>query len=139
MERGSRLLLVPAGTELAPLAALATIGLSPAVVGAAGMPEALASARRCLQTLLALGRRHVVGGTEALGVYAFLLAPGGPDEAAQLVRRTVGPLLDHDETRGTDLARTLELHLALRLHRLASTLDGTAPRSEPTLRPVAEA
>lgn len=171
VERGSRLLLlVPAETDLGALAPLATVGLSDPLVGAAGMPAALATARRCLQALLALGRRHVVGGADALGVYRFLLAPGGADEAAQLVRATVGPLLDHDETRGTDLARTLEaylasgrqhaataerlhihpntlyqrlarvsavlgegwrepdaaleLHLALRLHRLAAALDG---------------
>jgi DNA-binding PucR family transcriptional regulator len=53
-----------------------------------------------------------VGSAEVLGVYRFLLAPGGPDEAAEFVRRTVGPLLDHDAARGTDLARTLEEYLA---------------------------
>ncbi|MGZ6827666.1 MAG: GAF domain-containing protein, partial [Mycobacteriales bacterium] len=87
VERGSRLLLlVPADVDLSPLAPLATVGLSEPLVGAAAMPAALATARRCLQALLALGRRHVVGGAEALGVYRFLLAPGGADEAAQLVR-----------------------------------------------------
>jgi GAF domain-containing protein len=186
VERGSRLLvLVPAGTSLAALTPLATVGLSAAVVGAVAMPEALAAARRCLQALLALGRRNVVGGAEDLGVYRFLLAAGGADEAAHLIRRTVGPLLDHDESRGTELARTLEeylangrqhgataerlhihpntlyqrlsrigvvlgsgwrepdavleLHLALRLHRLAATLDGTATGQEPVLRPAVEA
>ncbi|MCW2542462.1 MAG: hypothetical protein JWM40_14, partial [Frankiales bacterium] len=186
VERGSRLLLlVPAGTALAALAAIATVGVSPAVTGAAAMPDALAAARRCLQALLALGRRNVVAGVEDLGVYRFLLAPGGADEAAELVRRTVGPLLDHDAGRGTDLSRTLEeylasgrqhgataerlhihpntlyqrlsrigavlgegwrepdaaleLHLALRLHRLANALDGTASTPAAPLRPVAEA
>ena len=185
VERGSRLLLlVPAGTPLESLAVVATVGMSDVVMGAAAMPDALAGARRCLQALLALGRRHVVGGSEDLGVYRFLLAPGGADEAAELVRRTVGPLLEHDVARGTDLARTLEeylasgrqhgataerlhihpntlyqrlsrvgavlgegwrepdaaleLHLALRLHRLATALDG-AVTSAPSLRPVVEA
>jgi hypothetical protein len=176
VQRGSRLLLlVPSSTSLSPLSPLATVGVSGAVVGAAAMPDALSSARRCLQALLALGRRNVVGGAEDLGVYRFLLAAGGADEAAELVRRTIGPLLEHDELRGTDLARTLEeylasgrqhgataerlhihpntlyqrlsrigavlgdnwrepdaaleLHLALRLHRLALSLDGTATGS----------
>lgn len=109
---GRLLLLVPEHTDLAPLAAGATVGVSDPVVGAAACPEAFQAARRCLQALLALGRRGVVGGAEALGVYRFLLAPGGPDEAARFVERTVGPLLAHDLARGTDLARTLEEYLA---------------------------
>ena len=109
---GRTLLLVKAGVDLSGLAGTATVGVSEAVTGAAAMPEALASARRCLAALLALGRRGVVGGAEALGIYRFLLAPGGPDDAAEFVRRTVGPLLDHDAARGTELARTLEEYLA---------------------------
>jgi GAF domain-containing protein len=113
VDRGGRtLLLVRHGVDLSVLAGTATVGLSPPVIGAAAMPEALAAARRCLTALLALGRRGVVGSAEVLGVYRFLLAPGGPDEAAEFVRRTVGPLLDHDAARGTDLARTLEEYLA---------------------------
>jgi len=109
---GRTLLLLKAEADLSPLVGHATVGVSPAVIGAAPMPEALASARRCLTSLLALGKRGVVGGTETLGVYRFLLAPGGPDEAVEFVRRTVGPLLDHDTARGTELARTLEAYLA---------------------------
>jgi GAF domain-containing protein len=109
---GRTLLLVKAGVDLSPLAGTATVGVSPAVTGAAAMPAALASARRCLSALLALGRTGVVGGAESLGLYRFLLAPGGPDEAAEFVSRTVGPLLDHDAARGTELARTLEEYLA---------------------------
>jgi len=113
VDRGGRtLLLVRAGADLSALAGQATVGVSPPVTGAAAMPDALAAARRCLAALLALGRRGVVGGAEALGLYRFLLAPGGPDEASEFVRRTVGPLLEHDATRGTDLSRTLEEYLA---------------------------
>ena len=132
VERGSRLLLlVPSGTSLESLSPLSTVGVSDSAVGAAAMPEALATARRCLQALLALGRRNTVGDSEDLGVYRFLLAPAGADEAAQLVRRTVGPLLEHDAARGTELARTLEEYLssgrqhaatAERLHIHANTL-----------------
>jgi GAF domain-containing protein len=113
VDRGSRtLLLVPADVDLSGLARCATVGVSPPVVGGAHMPEALAAARTCLQALLALGRRRRVGGADSLGVYRFLLAPGGPDEAARFVQATAGALLDHDTERGTDLARTLEEYLA---------------------------
>ncbi|MCU1593372.1 MAG: hypothetical protein JWO12_764 [Frankiales bacterium] len=113
VERAGRtLLLVPEGTGLGGLSPYATAGLSPVVVGAAALPAAHAAARRCLQALLALGRRGVVGDAMALGVHRFLLSTDGPDEATEFVRRTVGPLLEHDSTRGTDLARTLEEYLA---------------------------
>lgn len=109
---GRGVLLVRDGADLTPLAEHGTVGVSPAVVGAAALPGALTAARRCLQALLALGRRNVVGGAGSLGVYRFLLAPGGADEAVEFVRQTVGPLLDHDAARGTELARTLEEYLA---------------------------
>lgn len=113
VERAGRvLLLVPDGSDLSPITSYGTAGTSTAVTGAAALPEAHATARRCLQALLALGRRNLVAGEEDLGVYRFLLAPGGVDEAAHFVQRTVGPLLEHDALRGTDLARTLEEYLA---------------------------
>jgi hypothetical protein len=113
VERGERLvLLLPATVDLAPLSAHGTAGVSAPVVGASGLPDAFADARRCLQALLALGRRGSVGGADALGVYRFLLAPGGPDEATALVQRTLGPLIEHDATRGTELARTVEEYLS---------------------------
>lgn len=113
VDRGARtVLLVPVRTDLAPLSAVATVGMSLPVTGAADVPEAFANARRCLHALLALGRRRVAGGPEALGVYRFLLGRGAVGEAERFIRDTVGPLLDHDDARGTELARTLEEYLA---------------------------
>lgn len=109
---GRTLLLVPNTVDLQPLAAHATVGLSPPVCGAAALPEAYEAARLCLRALAALGKHRIVANSEALGVYRFLLGPGGRDEAAEFVRRTVGPLLDYDRARGTDLAPTLEEYLA---------------------------
>ncbi len=109
---GRTLLLVPADTDLAPVAVHGTAGVSPPVRGAAALPEAYAAARRCLQAALALGRTRMVATPEALGVYRFLLGAGRPQEAAEFVSRTVGPLLEHDAAKGTDLARTLEQYLA---------------------------
>ncbi len=109
---GRTLLLVPSGTDLTSLAGLTTVGLSPPTTGAAALPAAYATARRCLQATLALGRTHVVAGPQSLGLYRFLLSVDGPAEAAEFVQRTVGPLLEQDVARGTDLARTLEEYLA---------------------------
>ena len=109
---GRTLLLVPADTDLSPLRGQVTVGVSGPAQGAAALPEAYAEARRCLQALLALGKSGIVASSQELGVYGFLLAPAGPAEAAEFVRRTVGPLLEHDLAKGTDLARTLEEYLA---------------------------
>lgn len=109
---GRILLLVPAGADLAPLATAATVAASDPVRGAAVIPEAYEEARRCLLAALALGRGNVLVTPASLGVYRFVLAPGGVAEAAEFVARTVGPLLEHDRTRGTDLAPTLEAYLA---------------------------
>jgi sugar diacid utilization regulator len=109
---GRMLLLLPSTADLAALASMATVGVSESVCGAGEMPTAYAEARRCLVAAHALGRRNVVVTPASLGVYRFLLAPGGPAEAEEFVRRTVGPLLDHDRLRGTDLAATLEAYLA---------------------------
>ena len=113
VERAGRLLLLLRDdVDLRPLARVATVGVSDAFVGAAQVPDAYAAARRCLQAVLALARRGTVARAADLGVYRFLLASGGADEAAEFVARTAGPLLEHDRLRGTDLAPTLEAYLA---------------------------
>jgi DNA-binding PucR family transcriptional regulator len=113
VERAGRMvLLVTTSADLTRLVTRATLGVSDAVSGAAALPGAYLAAHRCLRAALALGRRHVVARPESLGVYRFLLAPGGDDEVAEFVQRTVGPLLEHDAARGTELARTLEAYLA---------------------------
>ena len=128
---GHVVLLVAEGTDLSPLAACATVGVSAPVTGAAGLPAAYSDARRSLLALLALDRRHVVATGEELGLFRFVLAPGGTGEAATFVARTIGPLLEHDATRGTELVRTLEAYLdsgrqhgatAERLHIHSNTL-----------------
>lgn len=110
-QAGRTVMLVPDTAELEDLAAHATVGVS-AVVGAAAVPDAYATARQVLRALLALGRHHVIADASALGVYRFLLAGAGTGEAAEFVRRTVGPLHDRDAARRSDLAATLEEYLA---------------------------
>jgi DNA-binding PucR family transcriptional regulator len=76
------------------------------------VPEAHAEAKRCLAAALALGRRHLVASADSLGVYRFLLASDARDDSAAFVRHTLGPLLDHDEAKGSDLTRTVEAYLS---------------------------
>jgi DNA-binding PucR family transcriptional regulator len=68
-----------------------------------------------MSAMRALGRGGVASAAD-LGIYRFLLAPEGPAEAAEFVQRTVGPLLDADRDRGSDLALTLETYLATGRH-----------------------
>jgi GAF domain-containing protein len=106
------LVLVPDDADLQPLASVGTVAVSAEIRGVRNMPEGLAEARRCLLAALALGRLNRVVTTESLGPYGFLLAPAGRNDAAAFVRRTIGPLLDHDAAKGTALAATLEQYLA---------------------------
>lgn len=109
---GRTVLLLPLSADLRGLTAWGTAGVSEPVHGAGEVPEAYATAVRCLQTLLSLDRRRTVAAPPDLGLYRVLLAAGGPDDAAEFVQRTVGPLLEHDQNRGTDLAATAEAYLA---------------------------
>ncbi|MGC5584969.1 helix-turn-helix domain-containing protein [Ornithinimicrobium sp. W1665] len=88
---------------------LPTVGAAGPAGGPAGLRTAYHEATRCLEALLALGRRGEVADPEALGFVGLLLGRGDP---AQHVRARLGPVLDYDELRGTDLAGTLEAWLA---------------------------
>lgn len=109
---GRTVILLPDASDLSSLTRHATAGVSKPFVGAASAPDAFASARRCLQALLALGRTGVVGDAGTLGVYRFLLSSDGAGEAAEFVSRTVGQLIEHDAARGTELTATLEEYLS---------------------------
>ena len=49
---------------------------------------------------------------EDLGVLRFLLAPTSRTDLDGFARHQLGPLLDYDEKRGTELTRTLDVYLA---------------------------
>ncbi|MGW2933864.1 PucR family transcriptional regulator [Streptomyces sp. NPDC001156] len=57
----------------------------------------------CVDVLLALDRAGEGASRDDLGI---LLGQAGREELARFVRRTIGPLLDHHETRGSALVRT---------------------------------
>ncbi|SEQ34209.1 helix-turn-helix domain-containing protein [Streptomyces radiopugnans] len=91
-----------------------TVGASPPVPAPAADPAAVAAAcdeaRRCLDTLRLLGRLGEGAAAGDLGFLGLLLADGRDIEG--FVRRTLGPLLEYDERRGTDLVGTLEAYFA---------------------------
>ncbi|MFH0241322.1 helix-turn-helix domain-containing protein [Streptomyces sp. HK10] len=91
-----------------------TVGASPPVPAPAADPAAVAAAcdeaRRCLDTLRLLGRFGEGAAAGDLGFLGLLLADGRDVDG--FVRRTLGPLLEYDERRGTDLVGTLEAYFA---------------------------
>ncbi|MFH0248352.1 PucR family transcriptional regulator, partial [Streptomyces chitinivorans] len=91
-----------------------TVGASPPVPAPAADPAAVAAAcdeaRRCLDTLRLLGRFGEGAGAGDLGFLGLLLADGRDVDG--FVSRTLGPLLEYDERRGTDLVGTLEAYFA---------------------------
>ncbi|MGW7079502.1 helix-turn-helix domain-containing protein [Streptomyces sp. NPDC054866] len=90
---------------------------SPVTVGAAGPatgPEALslahAEALRCLSALRALGHTGQGADLPDLGFLGVLL--GDDTNLDAYVRRTLGPVLDYDAKRGTELVHTLRAYFA---------------------------
>lgn len=96
---------------LASLGAVATVGVA---VGEwpEGGRAAWREARRCLDTLLTLGRTGEVSDPAGLGLARLLLGDNGPGELDDFVEATVGPVLAYDAERGTALAETLEAWFA---------------------------
>ena len=78
--------------------------------GPEGVATAHAEAEHCLEAMLALGRRGTGGAMSDLGFLGLVL--GESRDAGGFVRRTLGPLLDYDARRGTELLATLEQYFA---------------------------
>jgi hypothetical protein len=104
-------------SELAPRLAtsLSASVEAPVTVGASGPasgPVALATAadeaRRCVRSLLALGRTGHGAALADLGFVGQLI--GDRTDLGGYVRATLGPVLDYDERRGTDLVETLRAY-----------------------------
>ncbi len=77
---------------------------------AADVPHAVSEARRALDALVALGREGDGAAVADLG-FAGLVVGGRPDISA-FIRSALGPVLDYDGERGTDLAGTLDAWFA---------------------------
>jgi len=84
-----------------------TLGVAGPGAGAAELAELYREASRCCDVLISLGREGEVAGRDELGVYGLLLSSAGQAELERFVARTVGPLVQYDEERGSELVRTL--------------------------------
>ena len=84
-----------------------TVGAAGPGTGTSDVPGLYRDALRCCEVLLHLGRKGQSASAQDLGVYGLLLGAAGSEDVARFVRRTVGPVLDYDRERGSELARTL--------------------------------
>ncbi|HZC27252.1 MAG TPA: helix-turn-helix domain-containing protein [Actinopolymorphaceae bacterium] len=88
-----------------------TVGTAGPGRGPEGIAACYVEARRCLEVLLALGRRGESADPGSLG-FTRLLLGGGPPEVERFLAVTIGPVLDYDDQRGTELAATVEAWFA---------------------------
>lgn len=84
-----------------------TVGAAGPGVGAADVADQHRDAGRCADVLVVLGRAGEGASVADLGVHGLLLSAAGRGELVRFVTRSVGPLLDWDRDRGSDLAGTL--------------------------------
>lgn len=87
-----------------------TVGSGGPAHGPEGVAAAHAEAVRCLKALLQLDRKGTGGTLADLGFVGVLL--GDRADVAGYVRATLGPLLDYDASRGTELVRTVTAYFA---------------------------
>ncbi|WP_406149732.1 helix-turn-helix domain-containing protein [Streptomyces anulatus] len=87
-----------------------TVGSAGPATGPAELPHAHSEADRCLSALRALGRAGSGGAVGDLGFIGVLL--GDQADLGGYVHRTLGPVLDYDSRRGTDLVTTLDAYFA---------------------------
>ncbi|USX56522.1 GAF domain-containing protein [Lentzea sp. HUAS12] len=86
----------------------ATVGACGPVEGPAAIAEAYEEARRCLKALRQLGREKDAATMADLGFVGVLL--GDRANVSGYVRSVLGPVLDYDAERGTELVHTLEVY-----------------------------
>ncbi|MEU6642269.1 helix-turn-helix domain-containing protein [Saccharomonospora sp. NPDC046836] len=107
----------PGASARTAAAELTTLLGCPVTVGAAGpasgpgeIAAAHAEAARCLRALLVLGRAGHAAAPADLGFVGLVL--GDTADVPTFVRATLGPVLDYDAARGTQLLRTLRAYFA---------------------------
>lgn len=101
-----------ARSRLAELGGTVTIGASGPASGVAALGTAYRDARQCLMTLRALGRTGEVADPAGLGFARLLLGQSGAAELEEFVTGMVGPVLEYDDRRGTELLATLDAWFA---------------------------
>ncbi|MDX3193303.1 helix-turn-helix domain-containing protein [Streptomyces sp. MN03-5084-2B] len=89
---------------------LVTVGAAGPASGPSAIADAHGEAARCVRALLTLGRAGEGAAMAGLGFLGQLL--GDRADLDAFVRRTLGPVLDYDERRGTELVATLRAYFA---------------------------
>jgi hypothetical protein len=118
-----RLVLILPGNDVNTMAALVESRLttslgSPVWVGAAssegpnGLSLAAAEALRCARCLRRMGRGGGSATVETLGQIGLLLGSEPEETVGEFIRMSIGPLLEYDKARRTELVRTLEAYLS---------------------------
>jgi sugar diacid utilization regulator len=85
-----------------------TVGAADARPGPLAVGQAYREAVRCRDALIALGRAGATASAEELGFIGVLLS--GNRDVEGYVRSVIGPVLDYDTSRLTDLAATLQAY-----------------------------
>lgn len=85
-----------------------TAGAAGPVSGPAAIASAYDEARKCLDALVALGRREEVCTAADLGFVGMLLS--SDSDAGGFVQATLGPVLAYDKSRNTKLVETLDTY-----------------------------
>lgn len=80
---------------------------SPVDIGSGDPGRAFTLAERCSQVLLGLGLDDRPATTGQFGIYSLLFDPARADELRTFIGDSLGPVLDYDHARGTDLTATL--------------------------------
>ncbi|MGZ4608321.1 MAG: helix-turn-helix domain-containing protein [Blastococcus sp.] len=107
--------LPPEAAAATVLRELTTAGVGTATTGGAGpvcgpalVPAAHTEAARCAAALVALGRTGTSASAHELGFFGLLVGEGR--DVREFVVATLGPVLEYDGRRGTDLLGTLEAY-----------------------------
>lgn len=106
---GAGAVAAAAAERLARLAGLpVTVGAGGPAAGPAAIAAAHAEAQRCLRAQLVLGREGGGSSAAELGFLGVLLGDG--HDVDGFVGTALGPLLEYDARRGTELVRTLRAY-----------------------------
>ncbi|HZJ06549.1 MAG TPA: GAF domain-containing protein [Nocardioidaceae bacterium] len=89
-----------------------TVGVALAEPGPELIGGAFREARRCVATLLTLGRAGEVSDSSGLGLAQLVLGNGGQEELDAFINEMIGPVLEYDKRRGTGLVATLDAWFA---------------------------
>jgi DNA-binding PucR family transcriptional regulator len=114
----------PAESFLASLGARAAgvrVGAGEAVRSVDGLAHAFATAVRCCEAISSLGLSDRFMTPAELGFAGLLLADPSPSRLASYIDGVLGPVLDYDDRRGTELIATMESYL-----RHSSSLQAVA-------------